>query len=75
MSHWADDAEIDPVESIMDMFEQLDLNFDSKALAKLLTDNPEQSEASILLDKLARTLVPDTILENDQGEYGNPFDM
>ena len=68
-------AEINPVESIIKMFEELDLNVDSKALAKLLTDNPEQSKATILLDILARTLVPDMILENDRGEYGNPFDM
>ena len=63
------DAEIDPVESIMTIFEQLDLNVDSKVLAKLLTDNPEQPGASILLDRLAKTQVPDTISENDRGEY------
>ena len=56
-------------------FEQLDLNVNSRALAKLLTDNPEQPDTSILSDKPTETLPPYMISERDRGEYGNPFDM
>ncbi len=57
------------------VFEQLDLNVNSRALAKLLTDNPEQPDTSILSDKPTETLSPDIISEKDRGEDGNPFDM
>ena len=69
------DMELDPVKSIVMAFEQLDLNMNSRALAKLLTDNPEQPDTSILSDKLTKTLPPDIISERDWEEYGNPFDM
>ena len=45
------DMELDPVESIAMVFKQLDLNVNSRALAKLLTDNPEQPDTSISSDK------------------------
>ena len=67
--------ELDPVESIVTVFEQLGLNVNSRALAKLLTDNPEQSDTSIVSDKPTETSAPQMISERDRGEYGNPFDM
>ena len=69
------DMELDPVKSIVMVFKQLDLNVNSRALAKLLTNNPEQPDTSILSDKLTKTLPPDIISERDWEEYGNPFDM
>jgi len=38
------DTELDPVKSIVMVFKQLDLNVNSRALAKLLTNNPEQPD-------------------------------
>ena len=49
----------------MMVFEQLNLNVNSRALAKLLSDNPEQPDTSILSDKPTETLPPDMILERD----------
>ena len=55
----------------MMVFEQLNLNVNSRALTKLLTNNPEQPDTSISSDKLTESLWPYIISEGDWGEYGN----